>query len=461
MQNSLRASSSSSSSASSSSIPYWILDDIQQNERWLRSSAPSPESVCPPISAKRSTPTPQPQPQRQPPAPAPPPPPAPAPARESSLGTSSSRSANEIEVIEIPDTPPSDPVEDIMEQDSALVPAPATNTSTNNNASTPPPEPHSTFKQITIHTAKCDVCNLHNKSTLRRCTDCGWQICSPCWSARGGNGTHGATRKFTGPVYQSDDDDEEEEVGEDEDEREIEDKTKEDKEAKRIKHIPNPPARRHVLVAKERKVRGEKPPRKRHLVSIAMRSGGETEKNGKNGTEDRHGNMGRDEVREEDSKDTAVTATYGMRNPLFDLLEAAEKEFGNHAVQSKGRGAVAKESNLFVPMDVDGGHPAQRTSRKRRRSSSLSTVDEEDEDNDEAYADDEGENDEDDENQDGETEDDDSEYNSEEEESDSPPPWPKKPSFALWDPVAEDLRGRSHSRKWKKRKTRGRSIRRR
>ncbi|EEP76385.1 predicted protein [Uncinocarpus reesii 1704] len=60
---------------------------------------------------------------------------------------------------------------------------------------------HTIFKTIKIHTAKCDVCNQHNKSTLRRCIDCGWQICTPCWDARGGNGTHGVSHKFTGPVF--------------------------------------------------------------------------------------------------------------------------------------------------------------------------------------------------------------------------------------------------------------------
>lgn len=60
---------------------------------------------------------------------------------------------------------------------------------------------HTVFKTIMIHTAKCDVCNLHNKSTLRRCSDCGWQICTPCWEARGGNGAHGVSHKFTGPVF--------------------------------------------------------------------------------------------------------------------------------------------------------------------------------------------------------------------------------------------------------------------
>lgn len=68
--------------------------------------------------------------------------------------------------------------------------------------------PHSNFKAIKIHTAKCDVCNKHNKSTLQRCIDCGWQICSPCWGMRGGNGSHGVTRTFTGPVFCSSDEEE-------------------------------------------------------------------------------------------------------------------------------------------------------------------------------------------------------------------------------------------------------------
>ncbi|EGD83781.1 hypothetical protein H112_07458 [Trichophyton rubrum D6] len=66
--------------------------------------------------------------------------------------------------------------------------------------------PHTIFKPIKIHTAKCDVCNKHNKSTLQRCIDCGWQICTPCWNARGGNGAHGSVRKFTGTIYRSSDD---------------------------------------------------------------------------------------------------------------------------------------------------------------------------------------------------------------------------------------------------------------
>ncbi|KAK2745096.1 hypothetical protein FQN57_004003 [Myotisia sp. PD_48] len=76
------------------------------------------------------------------------------------------------------------------------------------SASGAPRAPHSTFKPVKIHTAKCDICNKHNKATLHRCVECGWQICTPCWDARGGDGSHGTTRKFTGEIYQSSDEDE-------------------------------------------------------------------------------------------------------------------------------------------------------------------------------------------------------------------------------------------------------------
>ncbi|MCJ1376772.1 hypothetical protein MMC20_008017, partial [Loxospora ochrophaea] len=53
------------------------------------------------------------------------------------------------------------------------------------------PRPHTAFHSITIHTAKCDICDAHNESTLYRCRTCGWQLCTPCWAKRGG-GAHGA-----------------------------------------------------------------------------------------------------------------------------------------------------------------------------------------------------------------------------------------------------------------------------
>ena len=49
---------------------------------------------------------------------------------------------------------------------------------------------HNTFTDVYIHTAKCDLCNKHNKSILYRCADCGWHICTPCRRDKGGDGTH-------------------------------------------------------------------------------------------------------------------------------------------------------------------------------------------------------------------------------------------------------------------------------
>ncbi|OAX81045.1 hypothetical protein ACJ72_04621 [Emergomyces africanus] len=70
---------------------------------------------------------------------------------------------------------------------------------------------HTNFKQIIIHTARCDKCNDHNKATLNRCTTCGFQICTPCWLHRGG-GNHAATRTFRGPVFDPNAGDEESDV---------------------------------------------------------------------------------------------------------------------------------------------------------------------------------------------------------------------------------------------------------
>ncbi|KAI4273683.1 MAG: hypothetical protein L6R35_006394, partial [Caloplaca aegaea] len=49
---------------------------------------------------------------------------------------------------------------------------------------------HDTFLEVTVHTAKCDSCNQNNKSVMYRCTKCGRQQCSPCWSKKGGDGRH-------------------------------------------------------------------------------------------------------------------------------------------------------------------------------------------------------------------------------------------------------------------------------
>lgn len=48
---------------------------------------------------------------------------------------------------------------------------------------------HNDFVDITIHTAKCDTCNKHNKSVMKQCVKCGMNFCTPCWLHRG-DGTH-------------------------------------------------------------------------------------------------------------------------------------------------------------------------------------------------------------------------------------------------------------------------------
>ncbi|KAJ9640396.1 hypothetical protein H2199_005935 [Coniosporium tulheliwenetii] len=57
---------------------------------------------------------------------------------------------------------------------------------------TPRREPHTEFRDVTAHTAKCDVCNQKNKQILKRCLTCSWGICTPCSRDRGNNLTHGA-----------------------------------------------------------------------------------------------------------------------------------------------------------------------------------------------------------------------------------------------------------------------------
>ena len=49
---------------------------------------------------------------------------------------------------------------------------------------------HTEFKDIQIHTAKCDVCNKHNTSVMKQCTLCAKNFCTSCWLACGEDGTH-------------------------------------------------------------------------------------------------------------------------------------------------------------------------------------------------------------------------------------------------------------------------------
>ncbi|KAL8763295.1 MAG: hypothetical protein Q9184_000851 [Pyrenodesmia sp. 2 TL-2023] len=54
---------------------------------------------------------------------------------------------------------------------------------------------HDIFTVITAHTAKCDLCNQHNKDKMYRCQKCGRQQCTPCWEKKGGDGRHSLHNK--------------------------------------------------------------------------------------------------------------------------------------------------------------------------------------------------------------------------------------------------------------------------
>ena len=52
------------------------------------------------------------------------------------------------------------------------------------------PQLHTVFVQVQVHTAKCDLCENHNKLTLYRCTECGQHVCSVCWKKQSRDGIH-------------------------------------------------------------------------------------------------------------------------------------------------------------------------------------------------------------------------------------------------------------------------------
>ncbi|KAL8925263.1 MAG: hypothetical protein Q9208_003553 [Pyrenodesmia sp. 3 TL-2023] len=54
---------------------------------------------------------------------------------------------------------------------------------------------HDIFTVVTAHTAKCDLCNQHNKDKMYRCQKCGRQKCTPCWELNGGDGRHSLHNK--------------------------------------------------------------------------------------------------------------------------------------------------------------------------------------------------------------------------------------------------------------------------
>lgn len=52
------------------------------------------------------------------------------------------------------------------------------------------PQLHTNFIPVTVHTAKCDSCDKHNKLTLYRCVECGQHVCSLCWNKKSGDRNH-------------------------------------------------------------------------------------------------------------------------------------------------------------------------------------------------------------------------------------------------------------------------------
>ncbi|MCJ1251452.1 hypothetical protein MMC30_008685 [Trapelia coarctata] len=58
---------------------------------------------------------------------------------------------------------------------------------------------HNRWEQVFIHTAKCDLCEHHNKSTLYRCLDCKLSICTPCKENDLGDGIHYMNNGGRGP----------------------------------------------------------------------------------------------------------------------------------------------------------------------------------------------------------------------------------------------------------------------
>ncbi|PWW78029.1 hypothetical protein C7212DRAFT_313062 [Tuber magnatum] len=46
------------------------------------------------------------------------------------------------------------------------------------------------FTQITVATAKCDLCNKRDKRTMKRCNTCSFQLCGGCTIKSGNEGAH-------------------------------------------------------------------------------------------------------------------------------------------------------------------------------------------------------------------------------------------------------------------------------
>ncbi|OCK76577.1 hypothetical protein K432DRAFT_396317 [Lepidopterella palustris CBS 459.81] len=59
---------------------------------------------------------------------------------------------------------------------------------------------HDTWEEVRIHTAKCDICDRRNKQILRRCIECSWSVCTPCYDTRGGNIKHLGMARNSNPT---------------------------------------------------------------------------------------------------------------------------------------------------------------------------------------------------------------------------------------------------------------------
>jgi len=50
--------------------------------------------------------------------------------------------------------------------------------------------PHDKWIPISVHTAKCDLCLVHNTSVIQRCTRCNRQLCRECLKTASNDGVH-------------------------------------------------------------------------------------------------------------------------------------------------------------------------------------------------------------------------------------------------------------------------------
>ncbi|KAF2713486.1 hypothetical protein K504DRAFT_498296 [Pleomassaria siparia CBS 279.74] len=83
-----------------------------------------------------------------------------------------------------PTTPiPSTPRREILENPSTTGSKSSSNTVERMSLAGCVKEP-ANYSKVTIHTAKCSVCDKRNDSVMYRCPGCTWQICTPCTQER-------------------------------------------------------------------------------------------------------------------------------------------------------------------------------------------------------------------------------------------------------------------------------------